>query len=84
MMAEEPKPVNEEDLKQLKERMNMISSADPTQYHNDFSLKRYLRAFGNVDSAFQVSYYLIQASNIYVFHIVVCCVLCAFSVSETQ
>ncbi|CAG9091306.1 hypothetical protein JYU34_009649 [Plutella xylostella] len=52
-MAEEAKHVNEEDFKQLKERMNLISSADPEQYHNEFSLRRYLRAFGNVDSAFQ-------------------------------
>lgn len=54
-MAEEPKPVNESDLKELKDRMNMIVSADPTQYHNDFSLRRYLRAFKTVDQAFQVS-----------------------------
>lgn len=54
-MTEELKPVNEEHLKQLKERMNMIVAADPNQYHNDFSLKRYLRAFKTVDSAFQVS-----------------------------
>ncbi|KAL0839644.1 hypothetical protein ABMA28_016313 [Loxostege sticticalis] len=52
-MAEEPKPVNESDLKELKDRMNMIVSADPTQYHNDFSLRRYLRAFKTVDQAFQ-------------------------------
>lgn len=55
-MAEEPKPVNEDDLKQLKERMNIIASADPAQYHNDFSLRRYLRAFKTVDSAFQVTH----------------------------
>lgn len=53
-MAEEPKPVNEEDLKLLKERMNIIAGADPSQYHNDFSLRRYLRAFKTVDSSFQV------------------------------
>ncbi|KAI8440312.1 hypothetical protein MSG28_001661 [Choristoneura fumiferana] len=52
-MAEEPRPVNEDDLKQLKERMNIIASADPAQYHNDFSLRRYLRAFKTVDNAFQ-------------------------------
>ncbi|KOB65522.1 putative SEC14 cytosolic factor [Operophtera brumata] len=52
-MAEEPKPVNEEDLKLLKERMNIIAGADPSQYHNDFSLRRYLRAFKTVDSSFQ-------------------------------
>lgn len=53
-MAEEPKPVNEEDFKLLKERMNLIVSADPAQYHNDYSLRRYLRAFKSVDSTFQV------------------------------
>lgn len=46
--------VNEEDFQKLKERMKMISDADPLQYHNDFSLKRYLRAFKQVDPAFQV------------------------------
>ncbi|CAF4936076.1 unnamed protein product [Pieris macdunnoughi] len=52
-MAEEQKPVNAEDFKQLKERMKLIADADPAQYHNDYSLKRYLRAFKTVDSAFQ-------------------------------
>lgn len=54
-MAEELKSVKEDDLKQLKERMNLIASADPAQYHNDFSLRRYLRAFQTVDNAFQVT-----------------------------
>lgn len=54
-MAEELKPVNEDDLKLLKERMNLIVSADPAQYHNEYSLRRYLRAFKTVDSAFQVN-----------------------------
>lgn len=58
-MAEELKPVNAEDLKQLKERMKLIADADPAQYHNDYSLKRYLRAFKTVDSAFQVNNLLI-------------------------
>lgn len=48
------KPVNEEDLQSLKDRMKVISEADPSQYHNDFSLRRYLRAFKTVDAAFQV------------------------------
>lgn len=53
-MAEvEVKPVNENDLKNLKERMKLIAEADPSQYHNDFSLRRYLRAFKTVDGAFQ-------------------------------
>lgn len=47
------KPVNESDFKDLKGRMKLISEADPSQYHNDFSLKRYLRAFKNPDGAFQ-------------------------------
>ncbi|CAH0392953.1 unnamed protein product [Bemisia tabaci] len=47
------KPVNEEDLQSLKDRMKVISEADPSQYHNDFSLRRYLRAFKTVDAAFQ-------------------------------
>ena len=48
------KPVNEADLKDLKERMKLISEADPSQYHNELSLKRYLRAFKTTDAAFQV------------------------------
>lgn len=54
-MSQEPAAVNETDLKELKERMKLISEADPKQYHNEFSLKRYLRAFKTVDAAFQVS-----------------------------
>ncbi|KAL1490506.1 hypothetical protein ABEB36_013188 [Hypothenemus hampei] len=49
----ENSPVPEELLQDLKNRMKLISEADPEQYHNDFSLKRYLRAFKTVDSAFQ-------------------------------
>ncbi|CAG9823163.1 unnamed protein product [Phaedon cochleariae] len=47
------KPVNEGDVQELKKRMKMIADADPSQYHNEFSLKRYLRAFKNVDDAFK-------------------------------
>ena len=47
-------PVKEEDLKELKDRMKLIVDADPSQFHDDFSLKRYLRAFKTVDAAFQV------------------------------
>lgn len=43
----------EAQFQDLKSRMKLISEADPEQYHNDFSLKRYLRAFGSADSAFQ-------------------------------
>lgn len=44
----------EQNLAELKERMKLIVEADPAQYHNDYSLKRYLRAFKTVDNAFQV------------------------------
>ncbi|XP_050500405.1 uncharacterized protein LOC126880531 [Diabrotica virgifera virgifera] len=47
------KPVNEADFQDLKSRMKLIAEADPTQYHNDFSLRRYLRAFKTVDDAFK-------------------------------
>ncbi|KAJ8931300.1 hypothetical protein NQ314_015801 [Rhamnusium bicolor] len=47
------KPVSEADLNELKNRMKLIVDADPSQYHNDFSLKRYLRAFKTVDDAFK-------------------------------
>lgn len=50
--------VKEEDLKDLKERMKFIVDADPSQFHDDFSLRRYLRAFKTVDAAFQVIIYL--------------------------
>lgn len=54
MSETQPKPVNEGDLQELKSRMKLISEADPEQYHNEFSLKRYLRAFKTVDDAFKV------------------------------
>lgn len=54
MSQEEAAPVNANDFKDLKERMKLIAEADPKQYHNDFSLKRYLRAFKTVDNSFQV------------------------------
>ncbi|XP_077297912.1 uncharacterized protein LOC143919457 [Arctopsyche grandis] len=44
---------SEEDLVDLRSRMKLIADADPSQYHNEFSLKRYLRAFKDVDKAFQ-------------------------------
>jgi len=46
-------PVNENDLIDLKNRMKIIAEADPDQYHNEFSLKRYLRGFKTVDDAFK-------------------------------
>ncbi|XP_065158338.1 uncharacterized protein [Atheta coriaria] len=47
------KPVDENDLQELKSRMKLITDADPSQYHNEFSLKRYLRAFKTTDDAFK-------------------------------
>nr|XP_026491485.1 CRAL-TRIO domain-containing protein C3H8.02 [Vanessa tameamea] len=52
-MTEDLSPIKEEDFRQLKERMKLIADADPAQYHNEYSLKRYLRAFKTVDNAFQ-------------------------------
>lgn len=49
-------PVKDEDLQELKKRMKLIAEADPNQYHNEFSLKRYLRAFKTADEAFKVYY----------------------------
>jgi len=53
MSQDELPQVNPNDLQDLKERMRLISEADPKQYHNEYSLKRYLRAFKTVDAAFQ-------------------------------
>lgn len=65
MSEEELAPINEQDFKNLKERMKLIVEADPTQYHNDFSLRRYLRAFKTTDAAFQVSHvYLVTTTHI--------------------
>lgn len=49
-----PTSVSEADLKDLKGRMKLIADADPNQYHNELSLRRYLRAFKTTDAAFQV------------------------------
>lgn len=68
MSTNEVKPVNEEDLKDLKSRMKMISDADPAQYHNEFSLRRYLRAFKDVDKAFQVSSHFYWYHNSVIFY----------------
>lgn len=58
---------NPEDLKALKERMKLIADADPSQYHNEFSLRRFLRAFKTVDAAFQV-----HTCNVYtLFHTII-------------
>lgn len=58
-MEQIPAAVNADDLKLLKERMKMIADADPNQYHNEFSLKRYLRAFKTVDHSFQVRFFFV-------------------------
>jgi hypothetical protein len=49
-----PTSLSETDLKDLKDRMKLIADADPNQYHNELSLRRYLRAFKTADAAFQV------------------------------
>lgn len=46
-------PVKDEDVQELKKRLKMIADADTDQNHNEFSLKRYLRAFKTVDEAFK-------------------------------
>ncbi|KAF5300039.1 hypothetical protein FQR65_LT09296 [Abscondita terminalis] len=53
MSNTDQKHVNPDDLKELQERMQLITDADPTQYHNEYSLKRYLRAFKSTNDAFQ-------------------------------
>lgn len=45
--------LNPDDVKALKDRMQLIVSADEKQYHNNFSLRRFLIAFKTVDLAFQ-------------------------------
>ncbi|XP_018336183.1 CRAL-TRIO domain-containing protein C3H8.02 [Agrilus planipennis] len=45
--------IKEEDVQELKSRMKLISEADPSQYHNEFSIRRYLKAFKTTDAAFQ-------------------------------
>lgn len=55
MSQEGASNVNVDDLRDLKDRMKFIVEADPRQYHNEYSLKRYLRAFKTTDNAFQVS-----------------------------
>lgn len=52
-MSSEVPPFSEKDFLELKQRLKLIFDADPEQYHNDHSLKRFLRAFKTVDAAFQ-------------------------------
>uniref|UniRef100_A0A336LJK1 CSON007362 protein n=1 Tax=Culicoides sonorensis TaxID=179676 RepID=A0A336LJK1_CULSO len=47
------KNTNEADLKELERRMELVVKADPTQFQNTYTLKRYLKAFKTVDEAFQ-------------------------------
>lgn len=54
MCDTENKSVKETEFQDLKNRMRLIADVDPDQYHNDFSLKRYLRAFATPDDAFKV------------------------------
>jgi hypothetical protein len=44
-MYQEPAPVKEEDFQDLKQRMELISSADSKQFQNQYALKRFLRYF---------------------------------------
>lgn len=46
--------LNEADIQELKERLRLIIEVDPSQYHNEFSLRRYLKAFKTVDNSFKV------------------------------
>ncbi|XP_064481632.1 uncharacterized protein LOC135394698 [Ornithodoros turicata] len=48
-----PAPVSQEDFDELKKRLQMIFDADPEQFHNDYSITRFLRAFRTIDNAFQ-------------------------------
>lgn len=53
-MSSQAKQISEQDFKDLKNSLKLIFDADPDQYHNDHSLKRYLKAFKTPDAAFQV------------------------------
>lgn len=47
--------INPADLQEFEKRMEIIAKADPKQFCNTYTLKRYLKAFKTVDAAFQVS-----------------------------
>lgn len=53
-MTSQTSVVSDQDFKELKNRLKIITDADPEQYHNDHSLTRYLKAFKSTDAAFQV------------------------------
>ncbi|KAK7097265.1 uncharacterized protein [Littorina saxatilis] len=55
-MAEEQKSAEEfeKDFLELKERCKILFEADPSQAHTDASLRRFLRAFQDVDVAFKM------------------------------
>lgn len=55
-MAATNRQINEAEFEDLKSRMKLIAEADPSQYHNCYSLRRYLRAFKTPDDAFKVRY----------------------------
>ncbi|XP_017787256.1 PREDICTED: CRAL-TRIO domain-containing protein C3H8.02 [Nicrophorus vespilloides] len=44
---------NEDEFNELSNRMKIIADADQGQYHNSYSLKRYLKAFKTADEAFK-------------------------------
>lgn len=52
-MAATNRQINEAEFEDLKSRMKLIAEADPSQYHNCYSLRRYLRAFKTPDDAFK-------------------------------
>lgn len=45
--------VSEADFQELKKRLKLIFDADPEQFHNDQSIRRFLKAFQTIDQAFQ-------------------------------
>ncbi|XP_012942771.1 CRAL-TRIO domain-containing protein C3H8.02 [Aplysia californica] len=49
---EEKSKVFEENFIELKSRCNVLFSADPSQTHTESSMRRFLRAFGTIDNAF--------------------------------
>ncbi|XP_071087390.1 uncharacterized protein [Haliotis cracherodii] len=48
-----PGDVTEKDFEELKDRCKILFEADPSQAHTDSSLRRFLKAFGDVDVAFK-------------------------------
>ena len=75
MTSTQPSSVSEQNLKELKTRLKLISDADPEQYHNDHSVTRYLKAFKTVDAAFQV---LTLLNKIWCMQFVLWCLISPF------